>query len=91
MALRRLPKHLTGIDSQTEGDLIFPDRVDLRGGDTVVFDDGVIGTINGVSILANGGTKAVFGNDPACAPRPHSGGPVPKFEDDGVTPFGEGT
>lgn len=86
--MRRLPRLLQGIPSMTEGELSFDDRPDLRGGDTVVFDDGVLATVNGVSVVEGGGIRVVLGEAPDCAPRPHSGGRVPEFEADGVTPYG---
>lgn len=64
--------------------LVFKEPTDIRGGDTVVFGDGSVFTVNGVSDFR----VAVLGQNPARAPRKHSGRAPPLWESDGVTPYG---
>lgn len=95
--MRRLPRYITGHHAPTSEDeadgfeLLFGETVDLRGGDTVVFPNGGVYTVNGSEPveLTGGkiGWRVVLGEDPRRKPRKHSGKAPPLFKADGVTPY----
>lgn len=91
--MRRLPLYVGDeFDTTDAPQLIFEEMVDIKGGDTVVFDDGSYATVNGVSPIEmpNGrvGCVVILGDDPTTGPRKHSGKAPPIFKADGVTPYG---
>ena len=47
----------------------------------VRFRDGTDAIVNGVTLLAEGRTLVIFGEDPACLPRKHSGRRPPEDEE----------
>lgn len=78
MTIVRLPRFIEDGSCKTSMEegvikLHFDERVDLRGGDIVVYSNGDRNTVNGVSISVGDDEKvtlvAVIGEDPSCRPK----------------------
>jgi len=71
MAFKRMPKHISGVNSGLT-QLTVPFMTDFHPGDAVVFDDGTKAIVNAVD-HSDAGTTVTFGKDPSRSPDPHSG------------------